>query len=1055
MRLSAEVIPMTEQLERVRTALADSYRVERELGRGGMSTVYEARDLKHDRRVAIKVLRAELAAHLGPERFLREIRLTANLQHPHIVPLYDSGEAAGLLYYVMPFVEGESLRARLDREGRISLAESLRIARQVTTALAFAHERQVIHRDVKPENILLTGGTALVADFGVARATEAAGGDQLTAVGLAVGTPAYMSPEQASGESNVDGRSDLYSLGCVLYEMLAGEPPFGHDTPQRTLSRQVMKRAPSLSAAAAQVPHVVSAVVGRLLAKEPAERYDSAQALVAALDTAAPNGLGSALGSGPWWTALMQRRPARIVVAYVAAGLILVALTKWLAVRLMLSADLPMLTGLAMLLLLPSVVLLAYRRRHDGWTFAEKAVLPVNAVLAVAVLFLVFGGRNLGATTTEVTLRDEEGNLITRRVPKEGFRKNVLLFFFDNPQSDTSLTWLQYGIPLALRQDLLQDPFFYVGSPELFFDELTREGFADGLAVPLSLQRRLADDRHFGWFLTGAVTRAGDDVSVTTRLYDGRGGRLVAEHALEGADGFAVVDRITETLKRDLDVPATQVEESTDLPVAETLTHSIAAYRDFVEGAVAMLRGEPREAVAPLERAVRRDTLFALAYTQLWVARLLLNQNDVGDALERARRLAYKLPEIQQLGIKAEYYLFHAQDPDRALAVAQMHAELYPHDLQARLLLARLWELAGRYDSAAVEYETTYALDTTRYDLLLQIGSMAHYQGLDQRALGYFRRYADRFPEDPRSYTSMARALARLGDHDRALELYERARVLAPDNLDVLLGSARLFMDVGRFDDAAARLEEAQRAAATPDQRRMLYESLREYHDRRGVLSLAVEFMERSWAEGGTERVPLEAVMIKLEGLGQYVRAGRVGVARDTLRALRAQLSGPFASYIEWGRLTIAMESEDADSIEAVLPPLDSLMARFSYVQFHADRELAAGLAQELRGACDRALVSYQRALDVDPMMRAARLGLARCERALGDLDGAERRLEELLRARPYHPIALYELAQVHRARGEEDEAVRELQKAMQVFESAEPACVWAQRTREALAELR
>jgi tetratricopeptide (TPR) repeat protein/tRNA A-37 threonylcarbamoyl transferase component Bud32 len=1046
---------MGEAIDRLTAALADRYRIEKEIGSGGMATVYRAEDLRHDRKVAVKVLRRELAAAIGPERFLREIRLTANLQHPHIVPVYDSGEAAGLLYYVMPFVEGESLRARLDREARIPLAESLRIARQVATALAFAHERRVIHRDVKPENILLTGGTAMVADFGVARATEAAGGDQLTAVGIAVGTPAYMSPEQASGESHVDGRSDLYSLGCVLYEMLAGEPPFGHDTPQRTLSRQVVKRAPSLSAAAVQVPHPVSAVVGRLLAKEPAERYESAQALVAALDAAAPNGMPATLGSGSWWRGLIAQRRTHIVAAYAAVGIVLVALTRWLAARAMLSAELPLPLGLTLLLFLPTVSVLAARRRGDGWSFVEKAVLPVNAVLAAAVLFLVFGGRNLGATTTAVTLRDEEGNLITRRVPKEGFRKNVVLFFFDNPERDTSLTWLQYGIPLALRQDLLQDPFFFVEHPEQFMEELAREGFGDGLGVPLPLQRRIADGRHFEWFLTGTVARAGDDVSVTTRLYQARGGRLVAEHALEGADGFAVVDRITETLKHDLQVPEAQVEESTDLPVAEVLTGSLPAYRDFIDGYVAILRRDPHGAVAPLERAVHADTTFALAYLQLFVARLMLNQDDAGEALERARRLAYKLPETQQLWIKAEHYQIQEQDPERALAVTRMHAELYPHDLQVRRNLASLWESAGRYDSAAAELLATYALDTTRYETLLRIGRLAHMQGHDERALEYFRRYADRFPEDPNSYTNMAMALTRLGDHDQALQLYDRARVLAPDNVQVLLGSAGLLTDIGRFDEAVARFDDAQRVAGTPDDRAAVFEALRAYHDRRGQESLAVEFMERSWAESGTAQVPLYAMLVKLEGLGQYARAGRVDVARDTLRALRARLTGLLASFAEYGRMSVAVESEDADSIDAVLPQVDSLIARFSFAVFRAEREHAAGLAQELRGRCDTAIPSYRRALESQPMMRAARLGLARCARMLGDLDEAERRLTALLRARPYHPIALFEMAQVHRARGEEDEAVRLLERANRVLENAETSCMWAERTRAALLEVR
>src|SRR5712664_2305107 len=217
---------MTDHSERVRASLAGRYTIERELGRGGMATVYLARDLKHDRSVALKVLRPELAAVLGAERFLREIRLTAQLQHPHILALIDSGEADGFLYYVMPYVEGESLRERLEREGQLPLEEALRIAREVASALSHAHSHDVVHRDIKPENILISSGEAVVADFGIGRAITAAARDTLTGTGIAIGTPGYMSPEQATGGARLDGRSDIYSLACVLYEMLAGDPPY-------------------------------------------------------------------------------------------------------------------------------------------------------------------------------------------------------------------------------------------------------------------------------------------------------------------------------------------------------------------------------------------------------------------------------------------------------------------------------------------------------------------------------------------------------------------------------------------------------------------------------------------------------------------------------------------------------------------------------------------------------------------------------------------------------------------------------------------------------------
>ena len=255
-------------------ALADRYRIERELGEGGMATVYLAQDVRHERRVALKVVRPDIAAALGPERFLREIKITAGLSHPHILPLLDSGEADGHLFYVMPFVDGESLRDKLAREKQLPLDDALQIAREVADALSFAHARGVIHRDIKPENILLQAGHAVVADFGIARAIDAAGGGRLTETGMAVGTPVYMSPEQASGSADVDGRSDLYSLGCVLYEMLAGQPPFTGPTAESVVHQHLSVDAPSITRMRPAVPPPVAEVLARALAKTPADRFN-------------------------------------------------------------------------------------------------------------------------------------------------------------------------------------------------------------------------------------------------------------------------------------------------------------------------------------------------------------------------------------------------------------------------------------------------------------------------------------------------------------------------------------------------------------------------------------------------------------------------------------------------------------------------------------------------------------------------------------------------------------------------------------------------------------
>lgn len=305
---------MRDTLHRLATALAGRYDVEHELGGGGMAVVYLARDLRHDRRVAIKVLRPELAAAVGTDRFLREMQIAAQLTHPHILLLIDSGTADGLLYYVMPYVEGESLRQRLTREGRLPVDAAVGVARQVADALAYAHGRGVVHRDVKPENILFEAGHAVVSDFGIAHAMTAAGATRLTQSGFVPGTPRYMSPEQASGEADVDGRSDVYALACVLYEMLAGEPPITGPTAQAILARHLSQRPVSLTTRRGDVPDAVAGAVARALAKTPDERYATAADFAAALG--APAGDAGAA---------RRRRLAITVAAVVVAGLVATA----------------------------------------------------------------------------------------------------------------------------------------------------------------------------------------------------------------------------------------------------------------------------------------------------------------------------------------------------------------------------------------------------------------------------------------------------------------------------------------------------------------------------------------------------------------------------------------------------------------------------------------------------------------------------------------------------------------------------------------------------------
>lgn len=380
----------TSGIERLSAALAARYRIERRLGEGGMATVYLAADLKHDRKVALKVLKPELAAALGPERFLHEIKVTANLQHPHILPLFDSGEAEGFLYYVMPYVEGESLRDRIAREHRLPVSEALAIVGDVAAALTAAHAQGIVHRDIKPENILVRDGEGLVADFGIALAVSLVGHDRLTATGLSLGTPAYMSPEQIGGEQNIDGRSDTYALGCVLFELLTGEPPFTGPTAQAVITKAMIEMPRSVRTLRGELSPEIDAAITRALAKQPADRFET------------PRAFAEACAPPP---ALPERRRWYAVGAAVALVLIAaIAFPLWRSAQ----------TARARTLL-PTIAELAERGQYiEAFDLAQKAERRIAGDTTLARLFAEV------SDLLTITSEPEGGRVFLQRLPSDG-----------------------------------------------------------------------------------------------------------------------------------------------------------------------------------------------------------------------------------------------------------------------------------------------------------------------------------------------------------------------------------------------------------------------------------------------------------------------------------------------------------------------------------------------------------------------------------------------------------------------------------------------------------
>ena len=1040
---------MTDLLAKLQSALAERYSIERELGAGGMAVVYLAQDLKHRRRVAIKVFRPDLAEALGEERFLREIETAASLSHPHILTVHDSGSADGLLYYVMPFVEGESLRDRIDREKQLSIEDALQIAQEVVDALSHAHSLGVVHRDIKPANVLMHGGHAVLADFGIARAVSAAGGDRITGTGVAVGTPAYMSPEQASGE-DVDARSDIYALGCMVYEMLVGEPPFTGSTVSAVVQQHIAAPPPSASLVRTTVSPRISDAILRALAKTPADRYSSAFEFANALKATSPV---AAQATTPWVGMLKVLG----LYALLCGGAFL--LLDYLVNRFVLSPLLPSFGLVTLLSLFPAVAILAYRRgRGSGgaWTRLAKIGIPVNVVGSVVLLALTFGSKDLGAATTSVVIEDEDGNTVERVVPKSAFRKRVTIFFFDSESEDTTADWLQYGIPFALDADLDQDLFIQTTTGESFAADFKKLGYPSGVGLPLNVRRKLATDAHTPLFMSGTFTQEGEQLSVTVTLHNTARGKLVAEHTFTGGTVFDVADQMSVRLKHDLDIPTQYIEDTEDLPVAEMLTTSLSSYESLVRGIKALLLDNNwQETGKWVAQAIAEDS--TNAYAQLVQYQVGLFGNDrqkAAMAIEAAMQNMYRLPERMQFQIKGAYYDF-AQQPDKVVAVLRMGIDLLPEDIEARAQLASLYVFRNERDKAIAQFKKIIEIDPTQYEYLQQLGTLSASKGEFSEAISYFEQYASQFPDDRASYMSLGRMHRTLGDHAKAKEYYDRALLIEPNHISTLVNLAGLERDFGNFQAGLDQLNQALEAAKTPQDRARTLGALKSAYSWMGQLARSIEYMDLEAAESQKFQPAALLLIQQLSSLNTYVRAKKVEVAQSTYEAVAAELGPPFNQMLPLGQLTIALELEQPDRAEQALAGVEQFIKAFGVQLLQSTVMHARGRIAELRGSFDEAIQNYEAELAEDPSSTSPKLAIGRCYRELGKYALAEEYLNDVLKVSPFSPRAHHEIGLTYAGLGETAKAIEHLETALGVWKDADPEFDDAREAREELEELR
>ncbi len=805
----------------IAAALADRYRIERELGQGGMATVYLAEDLKHRRRVAVKVLRPDLAQSLGPVRFLREIEIAAQLAHPHILPLHDSGEASGLLYYVMPFIEGESLRQRLTRDGALPPVDVARFLREIADALATAHAHGVVHRDIKPENVMLAGRHALVMDFGVAKAVSEAAGEGLTTVGMTLGTPAYMAPEQALADPHIDHRADIYALGAVGYEMLTGRALYAGMSPQQVLAAHITRPPDPIPPVVngRPVPPALAALVMCCLEKRADARPQDAGDLVPLLEGAAtPSGGTAPAVPAAAEAAIRRGHPIRVAVVFAAAAAVVLAAVGFLMMRLGLPGWVLWGAGVLLVIGLPIMLVtgLHERRRAMARTTAV-ALTPAEtgmtrhftwgkALLGGALGFA--GLAVLAAVYTAMRLLGigPIGTLVASGALAE--RDRLLLADFENRTADSTLGG---SLTEAFRVDLSQSPTVRLVDASDVGDALQRMQRPADTPITPALAREVAERAGVKAVVTGQIDPVGAGYVLSASLLSAADGRVlvaVRETAGDATALLGAIDRLSGKLRERIGESLVSIRANP--PLEEVTTTSLAALRKYSEGTRLVDVGNAEQAVPVLEEAIALDSAFAMAYRKLAVA----IGNSFGSlarevaATKRAYELRDRLPAAERELATAFYYGNVDSDAAKEAAAYRSLLSRDPENATALNNLALLANFERRYvEAESLGRRAVRQGNAAQY--FFQVVQAQVSQGRLDDARGTAARAVTGLPAGTAARLEFLAFVALAErDHRTADSLYRQIRWEHPGNLE---WQARTANALAALAETRGRLAEATR----------------------------------------------------------------------------------------------------------------------------------------------------------------------------------------------------------------------------------------------------
>jgi len=755
-----------------------------------------------------------------------------------------------------------------------------------------------------------------------------------------------------------------------------------------------------------------------------------------------------------FWQHLWRRRIPQVFGTYIVGSAIIMFVINWLINQYSLSPYLFQFSLIALLSLIPGVFLVTYLHGRPGTKQIkniERIALPINLLLTGLVLFLMFKGKDLGATTQSLELTNEEGVKIEREVVKSEFRKNILIFFFDNKTGDTALDWLQYGMVDMLEYKLFQDFYINSASGYSMYFQMVEAEYPDGVGVPLSLKQQFAERFHKNYFLTGSFEIIDGKYVVGYQLYKSSSGKKVAEGSYENSDVFLIIDNLEAQLKIDLELPAKHIEETLNLPISDTYTNSLEAVKQLVVGRKAWVFHNDYEKMLHHEKmALELDPTFAMAWVFYLNGTVSGNhRKEMEEGFEQIMKYLHKLPEIIQFEVRSGYYGLYKVDNEKAFSVIKMWRDLYPEDISAHQRVAQHWMQKGNYQKMIESMKKIYELDPGRPEYLLEISDSYILLGDHDKAYQYLEMYAERFPNSIRTFKRMGSFFRRSGELEKAVENYEDALLIDPSDFNSRLRLVGLEFAMGEVESVDQQYIDLLSACKSVDDSADVYGALSLFYQITGQIEKCIDTKEKEFAAQVKYLMPIQVYITKAVSLGLYSLAGRPEDGLAQIEDIRSHLIPPYDRFASLGNVSVYLELDNIDSLKSAIIPVEQIIADMKFDLMQNFVNLAHARIEELEGDFEEAADYYINIRELEPGAFGIDTKVGRNLRKAGKYKEAEKNLKEALELAPADPEANLELAHLYHEKGDQEKAMEYLEITLRAYENADPGYRYAVEAEE------